>query len=167
MLGGGGSTGPHDRHQGGDRLVLAAQLYHAGLAKQLICTGKKIAELSGGGVDPAVVSNDVLTKLGVPEVAIEMFGGRTTAEEMASLGKRFSSGDDRVGVVTSAWHLRRAIRLANRNDFFPEPLPADFLSGPDAEMTVGEILLSCCPSSSALHTTTKIGKEYLGALVGR
>jgi len=32
----------------------------------------------------------------------------------------------RLGLVTSAWHMRRAMRLAEKNNLSLEPLPADF-----------------------------------------
>lgn len=170
VLGGGASTGASLRQQGnssGDRLILAAQLYHRGLAKQLICTGRRIKELTNAEFDPSEQSSLVLQNLGVPEVAIEMVGGRTTSEEMKGLGKRFQGTDIRVGLVTSAWHLRRAMKLAQKNGFRPDPLPADFMSGPSQPWTLAEKLISCIPQADGFVINTRIAKEYLGAFIGR
>ncbi len=170
LLGGGASIAANDRPQGnasGDRLILAAQLYHQGLAKRLICTGRRIEGMDSIGIDPAQASATVLQGLGVPESAIEQLGGRTTSEEMETLGERFSDSEQRVGVVTSAWHLPRAMRLANRNNFQPDPLPADFLSEPKRTLTTAETILAYIPSADSLHATTRVTKEYLGMLVGR
>lgn len=170
LLGGGASVGANVRQQGnssGDRLILAAQLYHSGLAKKLICTGRRIKELSNVEFDPAEQSSLVLQGLGVPADVIELAGGRTTSEEMLGLGKRFQGADVRVGLVTSAWHLRRAMRLAKRNGFEPHPLPADFMTGPSEPWTLAEKLMAIVPNADCVVINSRIAKEYLGALIGR
>lgn len=172
VLGGGASTGMTERHQGngsGDRLILAAQLYHAGLTQRLICTGRRITEMTNQDFDPAERSRDVLIRLGVPANAIESFGGRTTSEEMKSLGERFTGRGKRIGLVTSAWHLRRATRLAERNGLQATPLPADFLHPPltDKPLPLAARIEQMIPKADSLYTNARIAKEYLGALVGR
>jgi len=172
LLGGGASTGMTERHQGngsGDRLILTAQLYHAGLAKHIICTGRRITEMTNQNFDPAERSRDVLVKLGVPDDVIESFGGRTTSEEMVDLAQRFDGTGQRVGLVTSAWHLRRATRLAQRSGLNATPLPADFMHPPltDEPLPLAARIESLIPKGECFQTNTRIAKEYLGALVGR
>ena len=170
LLGGGASTAVNLRHQGnssGDRVILAAQLYHKGKAAAIVCTGVRIQALTNFDADPAETSRDVLIGLGVPAEAIEMVGGQTTSEEMKTLGERFSDANLRVGLVTSAWHLRRAIQLANRNGFHPEPLPADFMSGPEVPWTLATKINSCIPQADCFTWNTRIAREYLGSFVGR
>ena len=172
VLGGGASTGMTSRHQGngsGDRLILAAQLYHAGLARHLICTGRRITEMTNQEVDPAERSRDVLTRLGVPDDVIESYGGRTTSEEMQDLARRFDKSGQRVGLVTSAWHLRRATRPAERSGLKVTPLPADFMHPPltDKPLPLAARIESLIPKGDSFAINTRIAKEYLGALVGR
>ena len=171
VLGGGGGLGANGRLQGngsGDRLILAAQLYHQKIAKRLICTGQRIASMNASSVDPAESSREILMTLGVPDSAIEMVGGRNTSEEMQNLGRRFQNSKERIGLLTSAWHLPRALRLANRNGLEPIPLPADFRSAPkEKESTVGQIVESMIPNGFALGATWSFGKEYLAMLIGR
>ena len=171
VLGGGGGLGANGRLQGnssGDRLILAAQLYHQKIAKRFICTGQRIESMNATGVDPAESSRDILLKLGVPDSAIELAGGRNTSEEMQGLSKRFQNSKSRIGLLTSAWHLPRAMRLANRNGLQPLPLPADFQTAPSVGgFTTGQIVESMIPNGSALGGTWSIAKEYLGMLVGR
>ncbi len=170
VLGGGATQGANERFQGnssGDRLILAAQLYYEGVTSRLICTGTKIPELTKSDNDPGALSLSILEKLGVPPNAIERVDGRTTSEEMKSLGERFKDSKKRIGILTSAWHLRRATRLAEKNGLAAEPLPADFLSGPANGWTPAEWLLSIIPQADNFMTTTKISKEYLGAFIGR
>lgn len=171
VLGGGGGPGANGRLQGnssGDRLILAAQLYHQKIARRFVCTGQRIESMNATGVDPAESSRDILLKLGVPESAIELAGGRNTAEEMRELGKRFQDSQQRIGLLTSAWHLSRAMQLAHRNGLQPLPLPADFHTAPGVgELTIGQIVESMIPNGYTLGGTWSFTKEYLGMLVGR
>lgn len=170
LLGGGAATGRNGRAQGnasGDRVILAAQMYHSQLTSRIICTGQRIVSMNSTGKDPAEESANVLIGLGVPNSAIEKLGGRTTSEEMALLGQRYGNSESRVGVITSAWHLPRAMRLADRNGFHPQPLPADFLTGPPRSMTAGEVISACIPQGGSFMVVSRVAKEYLGMLAGR
>lgn len=170
VLGGGATVGVNQRFQGntsGDRVILAAQLYHAGIAPKIICTGKRIASVDGEGYDPAQISSGVLIALGVPESAIETMGGRNTSEEMKNLSESFSESEKRIGLVTSAWHLPRALRLASRSHLKFEPLPADFLSGEKRPTTMAQAIMSWIPQADNFVNVSKIAKEYLAATVGR
>jgi uncharacterized SAM-binding protein YcdF (DUF218 family) len=170
VLGGGASVGVNKRYQGnssGDRIILAAQLYHAGIAPKLICTGKRIVSMDGAGSDPADISVGVLTRLGVPLSAVETLGGQNTSEEMKNLSQRFKGTGDRLGLVTSAWHLQRALRLARDHDLEFAPLPADFLSGPTAPMTPAQWIMSCIPQADNFQMVSRVAKERLAAMMGR
>jgi uncharacterized SAM-binding protein YcdF (DUF218 family) len=171
VLGGGGGLGANGRLQGngsGDRMILAAQLYHAQLSKKFICTGQRIASMNSTGADPADTSRDILMRLGVPDSAIEMSGGKNTSEEMLNLGKRFENSNERIGLLTSAWHLPRATRLANRNGLKVVPLPSDFRSSPRQQPpTIGQRIESLIPNGAAFGSTWSFAKEYVGMLVGR
>lgn len=172
VLGGGGGRGANGRLQGstsGDRMILAAQMYHQQLADHIICTGHRIRSMSPNGVDPAETSREVLTLLGVPPDRITMLGGRNTSEEMVRLGDRFRESSARVGLITSAWHLQRALRLARGNGFHPDPLPADFWSGYRGESgpTPARMIESFIPNAGAMLVCWYCAKEHLGMLAGR
>ncbi len=68
----------------------------------------------------------------------------------------------RVGLISSAWHLRRALRLAARHDFDPVPLPADFR---------GRVewfgAYSLIPSGGGAYDIHQACSEFLGAVTGR
>jgi len=171
VLGGGGSQGANGRLQGngsGDRLILAAQLYHKDPATKFIVTGQRIESMNSSGVDPADTSLDILTRLGVPESSIERIGGKNTSEEMQNLGARFKDSSLRIGLLTSAWHLPRATRLATRNGLKTVPLPADFRSSPPGQVpTIGQRIEALIPNGAAFGSTWSFAKEYVGMLIGR
>ena len=82
--------------------------------------------------------------------------------------KQNHTSELRIGLLTSAWHLPRAMRLANHNGLKPLPLPADFRTGANVEgFTTGQIVESMIPNGFALEATCLFAKEYLGMLVGR
>jgi uncharacterized SAM-binding protein YcdF (DUF218 family) len=170
VLGGGGGLGANGRIQGngsGDRMILAAELYHRHPETKFICTGQRIASIDASGVDPGEATRDILTRLGVPETHIEMLGGQNTFEEMKALGERFKSSDVKVGLLTSAWHLPRAMRLAERNGLKPIPLPSDFRSSPAESPTLAKRIECLIPNGGAFSGTWSFAKEYLGMLIGR
>lgn len=171
VLGGGASEGANGRFQGngaGDRLILAAQLYHRKQAGKLVCTGRRIESMDSSGVDEAQRAVDILTNLGVPREAVEVLGGRNSGEEMEELARRYGGSGKKVGLVTSAWHMPRVERLATSKGFQFTPLAADFVTSPDREApTFGAIIVSLVPSADALALSGKMWKETLAGWVRR
>lgn len=170
VLGGGAGAGANDRIQGnmsGDRLILAAELYHQHNDVKFICTGKRIQSMDTTGVDPGQASQELLMRLGVPEDSIELLGGKNTSEEMKSLAARFGS-DQQIGLLTSAWHLPRATRLAKRNGLNVVPLPADFRTAAGKEgKTLGQLVEALIPNGGAMAGIWSFAKEYVGMAIGR
>lgn len=147
----------------GDRLRLAAALHHAGLAELLVASGAGIEGMHSGR-DLADESRRIWLQMGVPaEDIVVLLGSRNTSEEIADYKALVvARGWRRVGLVTSAWHLQRALKLCRRAALEVEPLPADFRGG------VLEIGLPwLVPSSASLHATSTALWEYLGMAVGR
>lgn len=171
VLGGGGSQGANGRLQGnssGDRLILAAQLYHRSPSTHLICTGQRIVSMNASGIDPGETSRDILMRLGVPEASIDLVGGRNTSEELKNLAARLNKAVSPPGLLTSAWHLPRATRLATRYGLKVIPLPADFRSSPpEISPTLAQKIESLIPNGAAFGSNWAFAKEFLGMLLGR
>lgn len=159
-------TGVPQLAPAGDRLATAARLYHRGATTRLVCSGTGIAAMEGPGAprDLGREAVQILAGLAVPQSAIETLPGpRNTKEEIAALAKLSRDrGWTRVGVVTSAWHLRRVMRHAARNDFTPIPLPADYRGGFAPPGMVGFV-----PSGGAVYAIRLAVWELVGAAVGR
>ncbi|MEZ6123815.1 MAG: YdcF family protein [Planctomycetaceae bacterium] len=170
VLGGGGQVSVNPRIQGnssGDRILLAAQLYHSGLTQKFICTGKQISEIYPNDLSPGEISRSLLVSLGVPKENIEVLEGRNTSEEMLALKKYFDQRQMRAGLVTSAWHLPRALSLAKRQNLEFVPLPADFIGGRMTGMSATQLLHTCIPQAENFLAVARMTKEHLGMLVGR
>ncbi|MBI24066.1 MAG: hypothetical protein CMN05_10810 [Roseibacillus sp.] len=164
---GGGTSLDHNKtpvlNDGGDRVMLAARLYHTGRTPLLGCSGIRTDEWKEEIHDPRHQTIAILTEVGVPAQDIVPLEGRNTKEEMASIAEAAEArGWKNIGLITSAWHMRRAMRLASSADLRLEPLPADSSVGPWDWRD-----LSIIPNSGSLDHLGLLCKEWLAALVKR
>lgn len=160
----------------GERLGLAARMWHAGKVEAIICTGSggrplglTAAEaLAPRPDDPSEIGRELLIGMGVPEERIFGSPGENTLGEMTSLAKLFADPpenlplDGPVGLITSAFHIPRAMRLAKSFDLEFDPLPAD--TSDDLDSSAFQDLI---PSAGAGGDISRFIKEKLAALVGR
>lgn len=165
VMGGGVHDGPTGPSLGssGDRAVLAARLYHLGRARTLVASGSHVPGLERSG-DGVALTQTLWRELGVPEDAIDRVGPAYNSAQEVELYAAYARERDlaRVGLVSSAWHLRRALRLAARHDFTPVPLPADFRG--DVEWFGAYSLI---PSGGGADAVQQACWEWLGAAMGR
>jgi uncharacterized SAM-binding protein YcdF (DUF218 family) len=167
VLGGGATTNANAQPQlarSGERIAMAAKLFLAGKTDRIICTGTQTYISSDDDLDTAEESKAILVKLAIEPESIDTIPGANTSQEMQQLKKWLANHPDaqRIGIITSAWHLKRAMRLAKATGIDATPIPADFLS---RYPTVSSDWI--IPSSENLDHSTLAIKEYLAALVGR
>ncbi len=130
VLGGGTETtaeGLPEFGGAGDRLAVAAQLFHAGKAPRLVSSGSSIASLEEAR-DLAQETATLWRGLGVPADAIITLPPTAiiTSTEVASYRDVIAShGWRRVGLISSAWHLPRALRTCARLGLSMVPIGAD------------------------------------------
>ena len=165
VLGGGLSAPTPERpvpdfNQAADRLHHAAALYHAGKAPAIL--------LSGGSVwgrsleTEAEASEKVLRSLGVPETRLRLEGDSRTTRENATYSRVLAAETDRILLVTSASHMRRAQRCFEAVGFTVIPAATDY------EAYFGwDPVLRWLPSHEALATNSRALKEILGLIIYR
>lgn len=167
VLGGGTTTNPNAQAQlarSGERIAVAAKLFVAGKSERIICTGTQRYISSQDDLDTAEESQALLRGLAIPTESIETIPGENTYQEMQNLKIWLAEHPDaqKIGIITSAWHLGRAMRLADATGIEATPIPADFLS------RYGSVSPDwIIPSSENLERSALALKEYLAALVGR
>jgi uncharacterized SAM-binding protein YcdF (DUF218 family) len=168
VLGGGTSyrsIGHSQFDQGGDRVALAARLYHAGKADRIVCTGSNTYRANQKEPHAREQSAELLISLMVPADRIDLVEGENTSQEIKNLATYFQNPDNqarRIGLITSAAHLPRAIRLAGKHGLQFIPLPAD-VRGREYRPNPNVIV----PGAESLGKTKAVIKEYLAYLVGR
>ena len=169
VLMGGGTMLARDRQpqlgSSGDRAFTAAQLWHSGRAKSIICTGTSPTDDLG----PGQTGRLLLASVGVPQSKLFLLEGRNTSQEMRHLAAFLdhpppdfpSSG--RLGVVTSAYHIKRVLRLSKANGLDLVPIPSDYRTAAAGHFTPHHFV----PQSDALENTSIALKEWLARVVGR
>jgi uncharacterized SAM-binding protein YcdF (DUF218 family) len=132
VLGGGiGAAHPPEMpnphlNDGADRIWQAARLWKRGIAPRIIVTGGSFLAQNGG---PPTTEADAmrvfLLDLGVPADAITDEGkALNTIENIRNV--RAIVGTAKVALVTSAYHMPRALRLAQRAGLDVGAFPADY-----------------------------------------
>lgn len=166
VLGGGTSRGPGraQASSSGDRVVYAAQLYHQGKTQRLITCGESHRP-NQSHLGPAQETVEIWTALNIPPQAIDRLPGHNTYREIMALKRLMASefAGRRVGILTSATHLPRALRLAQANNVGPLiPVAADYrwYARPKA-------FYECLPNAEALAQFSRCQKEIMARLVRR
>jgi len=132
ILGGGIAPAlPPDRpdpalNDGADRMWQAARLYHRGVAPRIIVSGGGYMSENGGPAKTeAEAMRRFLVDLGVPADAIVSEGeSNNTRENIREIKKIVNDG--RVALVTSAYHMPRALQLADRAKLNVSAFPTSF-----------------------------------------
>jgi uncharacterized SAM-binding protein YcdF (DUF218 family) len=163
----GGSVGPAmppfrpdpELFDSADRVWHAARLFHRGLAPRIIVSGGSYMVESGRAPaeqTEAMAMRQFLVALGVPEDRIVMEGkSLNTIENMRET--RALIGVAPVALVTSAFHMPRALRLAQRAGLNAAAFPTDWQILPDGLAWWDYVV----PSVGALAFSSLALKEYL------
>lgn len=150
--------------QAGDRVILGARLYNTRHTNLLIATGPILKLKAGAEVSYPAAVRSLWSQLGVPEDHILIVEGpRTTAEEIVRLARLVRGRHwKRVGLVTSAWHMRRALKLCRRQRLDVTPLAADFVAHDDPIR-----LRAIVPQEEGVSLVQLASWELLGTVAGR
>jgi uncharacterized SAM-binding protein YcdF (DUF218 family) len=121
----------------------------------LVTSGSSI----DGSRDLSADTASLLQQMGVPpDVVVRLPEPRNSATEIASYARLASErGWTKIGLVTSARHLPRALALCRRQGLTVDPLPSDFRADvPDWEP------YAIVPSGSGFAAVEAAAWEYLG-----
>ena len=108
----------------GDRIVYAAELYHAGVAPRIVVSGGPVYATAKSGTEAAAMT-DMLVLLGVPPEAIIAEDKSRNTLDNISFVHRLVSGE-RVALVTSGYHMPRAMRIAREAGLNAFAFPTDW-----------------------------------------
>ncbi len=156
VLGGGGQAGvPSGATY--ERIVAAVGMFRQGGAKFFVVQGA--AHIPGDPTDAEIMKNIALEK-GVPaEKILVDYNSRTTAEHPPQLKALLPENVERIGIVTSALHMPRAIVVFQKS--FPNksiiPLPVSFRRPRYTSA-------SMVPSVDALARSTAALHEWIGII---
>ena len=166
VLGGGSGFSDVDGPQfgiAGDRIALAARLWLAKKTPLLIASGSSLSDLEESH-DLAADTAVLWQGLGIPkEAIIQISQPVITQEEIAAYAQLIRQrGWTRVGLVSSASHLPRALRLCRRAGIDMVPLGADRIS-----QSLSWSPYWLIPQEGGFVRVQRACWEYLGMLKGR
>ena len=158
-----------------DRFEGAVELFKAGKAPLLVFTAGQLP-----WQPDAIPEGELLVRrallLGVPKTAIRLTAKAGNTEEEAAAARKLLGVDGagradravdrtietgarkKIILVTSAYHMRRAVLLFEKAGFRVEPYPVDFQVSSANRFTV----LDCLPDAWALGQSSKALREMLG-----
>jgi uncharacterized SAM-binding protein YcdF (DUF218 family) len=139
------------------RLLHAVVVYNKTGAKYFVCSGK-----GSGRVSEAEVMARLVEKLGVPKEKIRIEpNSKNTGENATELNKMFVNKNISIGLVTSAFHMKRSEHEFKKYFNNVLPLPAHYLySSPG-----GNVVIRYMPQSEELYKTSLAFKEIVAQLL--
>jgi len=152
-----------DLSDGADRIWYAAQLYHRGVARRIIVSGGSFVEQRGGpATSEAEAMRRFLIDLGVPSEAIVSEGNSlNTLENIRNV--RRMVGDARVALITSAFHMPRALKIASHGNLNVGAFPTDWRLPPEARPSWENWV----PSIAAMAWSSISLREHIALLLDR
>jgi uncharacterized SAM-binding protein YcdF (DUF218 family) len=138
------------------RLLHAVVVYNKTGAKYFVCSGKGY-----GKVSEAEAMARLAEKLGVPKEKIRIEpNSKNTRENAGEVNKMFGNKNVSIGLVTSAFHMKRSEREFKKYFNNVVPLPAHYLySSP-----TGNPVIRYMPQSEELYKTSLAFKEIVAQL---
>jgi len=146
-----------DLSDSADRLWQAARLYRRGLAPRIIVSGGSfLAKHGGAPTTEAEAMRAFLLDLGVPAEAIV-----DEPEALNTVGNirnvRAMVGDGRVALVTSAYHMPRALQIAAQAKLEVGAFPTDYQATPSVRLPWDNWM----PSIDGLGSSVRAIKELI------
>jgi uncharacterized SAM-binding protein YcdF (DUF218 family) len=136
------------------RLIFAVEIYQKNGARYFVCAGK-----GTGKISEAEVIAQKAEGLGVPKEKIRMdVKSQSTWEHAVALSKMFPDKNIVLGLVSSAYHLRRSEKEFKKYFSHVMPLPADYLYSSPA----GTRALRFIPQTESLVKTKIALHEIFG-----
>lgn len=168
VLGGGASSGTPDIDGEGNlygpaanRLITAVRL-HRESGLPILFSGGQVFSDSGNEAD---IAKRQLLGLGIPEdkILVENQSLNTEQNAVNTAIMMQANGLHSPVLVTSGFHMTRAMQHFKNAGLMPQAYPTDYISS--AEFSLQPSMFT--PSPSAISTTGLAFKEYLGILAAR
>jgi len=154
-----------DLERGSDRLLTAYFLYRKGVCRKLLISGTDDDDLLAENRGEVQLARALLVEWGVPEEDILLETEARNTYENALFVARFLKETplprQNLLLITSAYHMRRALGCFEKAGLRVEAFPADFHPGKDClpfrrQMT---------PSPKASESFQKLWREWVGMLM--
>ncbi len=138
------------------RLIRAVAVYHQRGSRYFVCSGK-----AKGKISAAQAMAKLAETLGVPKEKIRIEPkSKNTSENAGEVKKMLGDRKMTIGLVTSAFHMKRSEHEFKKYFNIVVPLPAHYLySSPG-----GNVVIRYMPQSEELYKTSLAFKEIVAQL---
>ena len=149
-----------------DRYFAGVRLYQKKKAPRLFFTGGS-TPYGQDSIDEGILYKEHAISLGIPIDAIfvtnKVFN---TVEEAREIGRNLNqiNSSTKILLVTSAFHMKRAKKVFEREGFLVYPFPVDFETSTN---TTGLSPYKWIPNSFSLHRSSKALRELIGRTIYR
>ena len=149
-----------------DRFLAGLDLYRAGKASRLLFTGGASPFRPGQSLEGQRYLQEA-RQLGIPAAAMASTPPVVNTAEEAAAIRQLLPARARILLVTSAFHMRRAQRLFERQGLKVLPFPVDFQARGRWAGPLWRDPSQWLPSARALDDSSRALRELLGRLVYR
>ncbi len=156
-----------DLNERGDRLIYAAKLYKDGKAPVILLSGGRY----GSDESEAKDLKQLLELMGIPSEAILQEGKSFNTHENAIFTQKIldEQGIKNILLVTSAFHIPRALKIFQHLGIDAIPAPTDYFVSEyelqERDFSIESTIFSLIPNTKSLDRTTTVIKEYIGTIV--
>jgi len=138
------------------RVLHAVEVYHRVGAKYFICSGAGDDKMS-----QAEAMAKLAEKWGVPRERIRLEpNSKSTAQNALEVGKMFAHQKITIGLVTSAFHMKRSEKEFKKYFAHVVPLPAHYLYSSPGK----DIAIRYMPQSKEIYKTSLALKEIIAQI---
>ncbi len=154
-----------------DRFLAGINLYKAGKAPMIFFTGGINPFYPGMSPEGNTFIKEAKA-LGIPENAmISTPPLKNTAEEAVAIKELTSNSNNyrakKILLVTSAFHMKRAKKMFERQGFHVKPYPVDFQARGKWAGSRWKDPMQWVPSTNSLNKSTRALREILGRIIYR
>jgi uncharacterized SAM-binding protein YcdF (DUF218 family) len=146
-----------------DRLMQAIELYKTGRIKKLFFTGGSGSLIYPGNKESQMVKR-FLTSIGIPDQDVIIEAESNNTYENAKFSKNILKNNFNGGkflLITSAFHMRRAVACFNKQEIAVTPYSVDRYSGP-RKFQFDHLFI---PNAETLFNWDSLIHEVIGYLV--
>lgn len=156
------NTGKAKLTDAGDRFFQAFKLYQSGAIKQLVVSGGSGSIKKPEIKEASLIRNYfVESKMDTSRVLFES-ESRNTHENAAFTKALLKDQTKEIGIITSAFHMRRATACFQKVGFTVTPFPSHFLSDQTRPYSIDSFIL---PSATSFQKWELLFKEWIGYMV--
>jgi uncharacterized SAM-binding protein YcdF (DUF218 family) len=140
------------------RVMEGMRFFKEGDADLMVMSGRSSEDAPGKMVE---LMKETAIRYGVPEdkIILESYSRNTYEHPIGLVKLNICNSQSTIAIVTSAWHMKRAMQAFGKHFKCLIPVPTDFYGG-----STSNGIFDFLPNAESLSTTTVIMHELIGSI---